>query len=313
MHSGCRPSQGRARFSPAIHCLQVHSCSTDAPPPSKPPLARGNCCCTGTPYRQTSACRQHCVGLCRPQTVPSRDELAYTRLHASTAPPHAMPASVVAGRAFSLHASLRPRLIAPCRPPLPSAAPPHASRAGEPLPHPLICRSRRSIIARAFRQASHSRPDLLPSLLSPASRSRWSLPSPPPHRASTVVDAQACRCQEPTEGSDEARSGLGAPDSARGVGPSPSMAPAPPPSHPPPPALPPPPHRHPRSSGTGMTQPWCRFERKPHCRRPCGQPAFWRVTRAAARRRGQGRHGGGRHVRGCSCRPWDWHWWRNPL
>lgn len=116
MHSGCRPSQGRARFSPAIHCLQVHSCSTDAPPPSKPPPARGNCCWTGTPYRQTSACRQHCVGLCRPQTVPSRGELAYTRLHALTAPPHAMPASVVAGRAFSLHASLRPRLIAPCLP-----------------------------------------------------------------------------------------------------------------------------------------------------------------------------------------------------
>lgn len=197
MHSGCRPSQGRARFSLAVHCLQVHSCSTDAPPPSKPPSARGNCCCTGTPCRPTSACRQHCRPR-RPMICLSRRAGLPTPT-SSTAPPHAM--------------RLRRR------PPSRAMPPRHASsrRAPRSVSAPHLSRARachRSSVRRSIILAPSAkpatRPDLLPSLLSRIRSAGLFLP--PPHPASPL--RRTLRA-EPMEGSDEARSGLGAPDSAR--------------------------------------------------------------------------------------------------
>jgi hypothetical protein len=70
-HRRCWPGQGRARFSPAVDHLRVHSRSTNAPPSSKPPLTRGTT--APTPPRQpASVCRQCCVGLHRAPTMPPR-------------------------------------------------------------------------------------------------------------------------------------------------------------------------------------------------------------------------------------------------
>lgn len=52
----CRPGQGWAGFSPAVHRMPIHNCRTSATPPSKPPPARRHHC-TGAACRLATACR----------------------------------------------------------------------------------------------------------------------------------------------------------------------------------------------------------------------------------------------------------------
>lgn len=51
-HHRCRPGRDRTGFSSAVHHLLIYHKCTIAPPPSKPPLARGHHC-TRAPCRQS--------------------------------------------------------------------------------------------------------------------------------------------------------------------------------------------------------------------------------------------------------------------